>query len=88
MSTPQTIADLINRYDPLTGDLRRPTAEPPAVALHEFLIAVDNLERARARRASAEGAEVIPSSSHLLGCINRFRDARRTAEDSLASLAK
>lgn len=61
------LADYINRYDPLTGDLRKPAAPNPLDALHTLLIAIDNLERADRRvrmhgstedLATARGAKV------------------------------
>ena len=74
------LSDYINRYDPLTGDLRKPAAPNPLDALHTLLIAHDNLERAETRWRNRSDSE---ANAHLNGARVRHREALLSARQSI-----
>ena len=77
---PLVLADIINAYDPVTGDRRRPPAKPARDALADLLAAVENEVRGRARLLVATD---VGSHAHLQGCVVRLSEAMDGARETL-----
>lgn len=85
---PQTLADVINRYDPLTGDLRRAPAVSVDDALRGLLVASNNFERAYERLLLGSNHDLVDNQFHMLGCKCNLDKARIVAGDALGFARK
>lgn len=80
---PQTLGDTIAHIDPATGDTRKPPLLAADEVVRKLLVATENLERARKRRASADQVDLPAAAENLLGCLHNMASARMLAEEFL-----
>jgi hypothetical protein len=87
MSVPQTITDIVAKYDPLTGDLKRLPAMTHEEALRQLTIAVDNFSRATRRFSMAGSTDREDARINAQGAEIRLMQAQDDARISLAKPA-